>query len=80
MPVLPSYRNQLIDMTGFYMRATLAFNRLRTENSQRYLNLEIYFKSLLTFDLRFYVSNGKIPQGHMEWRNGLTVANDLLLP
>ena len=50
MPVLPSYRNQLIDMTGFYMRATLAFNRLRTENSQRYLNLEIYFKSLLTSD------------------------------
>ena len=33
MPVLPSYRNQSIDllcksMTGFYMRATLAFNGL----------------------------------------------------
>ena len=27
MPVLPSYRNQL---TGFYMRATLAFNGLST--------------------------------------------------
>ena len=34
MPVLPSYRNQLIrksnQLTGFYMRATLAFNELIT--------------------------------------------------
>ena len=36
MPVLPSYRNQSIDLlanqlTGFYMRATLAFIRLALE-------------------------------------------------
>ena len=71
MPVLPSYRNQLIDMTGFYMRATLAFNRLIPKSGNIFQ---------IIVDLRFYVSNGKIPQGHMEWRNGLTVANDLLLP
>ena len=29
MPVLPSYRNQSIDLTGFYMRTTLALNGLR---------------------------------------------------
>ena len=34
MPVLPSYRNQSVDLlanqlTGFYMRATLALNGLK---------------------------------------------------
>ena len=29
VPVLPSYRNQSIDLTGFYMRTTLALNGLR---------------------------------------------------
>ena len=39
MPALPSYRNQSIDLsanqfTGFYMRATLAFNGLRPLKDQ----------------------------------------------
>ena len=37
MPVLPSYRNQSIvwhskKLTGFYMRATLAFNGLKSKS------------------------------------------------
>ena len=41
MPVLPPYRNQSIDLhstanqlTGFYMRATLALTRLRNESKK----------------------------------------------
>ena len=40
MPVVPSYRNQSIDictanqLTGFNMRATLAFNGLRSDDGR----------------------------------------------
>ena len=56
MQVLPTYRNQSIDLlrkslTGFYMRATLAFNGLTKTKatSQAYSWLLIKTKLTLTF-------------------------------
>ena len=56
MPVLPTYRNQSIDLlrkslTGFYIRATLAFNRLTKTRatSQAYSWLLIKTTLTLTF-------------------------------
>ena len=57
MPVLPSYGNQSIDllyksMTGFYMRATLAFDGLTELWSVKFtttyfpLFIVVYFSSL----------------------------------
>ena len=49
MPVLPTYRNQSIDLlTGFYMRATMGLNGL-TEFGYNYIFLlnEIIFLSLM---------------------------------
>ena len=49
MPVLPTHRNQSIDLlTGFYMRATMALNGL-TEFGYNYIFLlnEIIFLSLM---------------------------------
>ena len=50
MPVLPPYRNQSIanQLTGFYMRATLAFNGLTISKMNNLLHSSVVEISLCT--------------------------------
>ena len=51
-PVLPSYRSQSVDLTGFYMRATLAFNGLIKINTKVLMALLFrLFLSRLTYSV-----------------------------
>ena len=57
MPVLPSYRNQSIDLhskSGFYISATLALNHLKP--CQTFLNLSQAFVGFIMIELLHMIS------------------------